>query len=191
MKTKRLISLSLVFIFIFALASCGEAEIKDFDLFEAAEKIIADNNIIPGGSRYSTTDAYPALDDDLIRAYFGDAADIPDFSKIESYEVYIDETKPTTPCEFGIFKLSDETYGDTLIEYFKARITEKLANAKMYPSVQTEGLKTAKFTVVGKYVWYCAVKGGNNNIDGYLKGLASDKFADANEMRDNRRFAER
>lgn len=150
-----------------ALCACGT---KEMNISSAAEEILS-SYALSGGLRFSSAPKSGdvcLLDDDLIRSYFGDAADVPDFSKVAKYELYIDESKPTLPCEFGIFELSDESYADTLVQYLKARIELKIENAKMYPSVDTETLKSARFTILGKYVWYVVVKDGGEAIDRLL-----------------------
>ena len=164
---KRLLILCLAVLLAFSLTACG---VKEFDIVSAAEEILSSRSL-SGGLRFSSvpkSEEVSRLDDDLIRSYFGDAADVPDFSKVANYELYIDESKPTLPCEFGIFELSDESYAETFVLYLKARVDLKIENAKMYPSVDTETLKSAKFTIKGKYVWYVVIKGENDAVDQLL-----------------------
>ena len=166
---KHCFLICLAVLLTFSLTACG---VKDFGISAAAEEILSTRSL-SGGLRFSSapkSEEVSRLDDDLIRSYFGDAADVPDFTKVANYELYIDESKPTLPCEFGIFELSDESYAETFILYLKARIDLKIENAKMYPSVDTETLKNAKFTVQGKYVWYVVIKGENAAVDELLTG---------------------
>lgn len=160
----------LICIAVLLSLSLGACGVKEFDISAAADEILSTYSL-SDGLRFSSapkSDEVFALDDDLIRSYFGDAADCPDFSKVANYELYIDESKPTQPCEFGIFELSDETYAETLVRYLQARIDLKIENAKMYPSVDTETLKGAKFTTEGKYVWYVVIKGENEAVNDLL-----------------------
>ncbi len=185
---KRVILIITALLMIIAFCACTEsadntsagggtdtssAQATVLDLKQEADSIIQKYSLA-GGKRYSSdsdvTGEY--LDEDLIRSYYGDAAEMPDFSQVEAYEVYIDESKPINPCEFGIFKMKDGADTDTFILFLKARIDLKLQNAKAYPSMDTEPLKTAVFKSKGGYVWYTVVKGGNDDINKALE----DKF---------------
>lgn len=148
-----------------------KTEVATLDLKAEADGIIQKYSL-SGGKRYtsSSTVIGEYLDEDLIRAYYGDAAEMPDFSQVEAYEVYIDETKPINPCEFGIFKMKENADTDEFILFLRARIDLKLQNAKAYPTMDTEPLKTAVFTAKDGYVWYAVVKGGNDDINKTLEG---------------------
>lgn len=148
-----------------------EAKAVTLDIETEAGSII-EKYSLSGGKRYSSksTVAGEYLDEDLIRSYYGDAAEMPDFSQVAAYAVYIDESKPINPCEFGIFEMKDGADTEKFMLFLKARINLKIENAKAYPTMDTEPLKTAIFTVKGKYIWYAVVKGGNADIDNTLKG---------------------
>lgn len=154
------------------LSSCGDKTSTpvQLDIDAEADSIISAYSL-SGGTRYTSSSQTLGeyLDDDLIRAYYGDAADVPDFSDVESYVVYIDESKPILPCEFGIFEMKDGADTETFIAYLKARIQMKIENAKAYPTMDTSMLTSAKFTVKGKYIWYCAVKDANDEINTSLE----------------------
>ena len=103
---KRIISLALVMILaVLALVSCGKEPVN-LDL-EVEAKAIMDAYGLENGKKYSSasTTLGEYLDEDLIRSYYGDLTSIPDFGTVEAYVVYIDETRPTLPCEFGLFKM--------------------------------------------------------------------------------------
>ena len=190
MKKSFLVLLALLF--VFSLCSCddgpapsetasGESSFAvdrsepeksvELDIKAEADAIIAKYSL-SGGRRYtsSSQELGEYLDEDLIRSYYGDVVKMPDFDSVESYEVYIDETKPIKPCEFGIFKMKDGADTEKFISFLKARIDKKIENSKAYPSMDTEPLKTAVFTAEGGYIWYAVVKGGNADIDSTLKG---------------------
>ncbi len=169
---KRFILMLTVFMLVFTLCACsGEEETKVLDLQAEADAII-ENYSLSGGQRYSskseTLGEY--LDEDLIRSYYGDAAEMPNFDEVEEYAVYIDESKPLNPCEFGIFKMKEGANTEEFMLFLKARINLKIDNAKAYPSMDTEPLKTAVFTEKGGYIWYIVVKGGNEDINKTLEG---------------------
>ncbi|MBQ3230621.1 MAG: DUF4358 domain-containing protein [Clostridia bacterium] len=179
---KRFVSLLLALLMLaLPLAACdknsdgtssgGDEPAKTIDVQAEADAVISKYSL-SGGKRYTSESTVLGeyLDEDLIRSYYGDAAEMPDFGSVEAYAVYIDESKPTLPCEFGIFKMKDGADTDTFVAFLKARIDLKLENAKSYPTMDTSMLKTAKFTVKGGYVWYCAVKDGNEDIDSTLEG---------------------
>jgi hypothetical protein len=174
---KRILALLLCVITLLALVGCnGDADSKtdnsvNLDIEAEADSIIQKYEI-SGGTRYSSTatELGKYLDEDLIRSYYGDAASVPDFGNVEAYAVYIDESKPLDPCEFGIFKLKDASKADEFMLYLKARIDLKIENARAYPTMDTEALETAKFAKKDNYVWYCAVKGGNDEINKNLEG---------------------
>ncbi len=181
---KRLLTAMIAFLLVLALCACGNSEAVSgdtesqtenktvtLDLAAEADAIIAKYSI-SGGKRYSSesTEAGKYLDEDLIRSYYGDAAAMPNFDEVEAYDVYIDESKPIKPCEFGIFKMKDGANTEEFMLFLKARINLKLENAKAYPSMDTEPLKTAIFTEKGGYIWYAVVKGGNDDINKTLEG---------------------
>lgn len=184
---KKILLAALSLLLVLSLCACsGETESTDtesvadksepaktVELDLAAEaKAIMTKYSLSGGRSYTSASQTPGeyLDEDLIRSYYGDAVKMPDFNSIEAYEVYIDESKPIKPCEFGIFKMKDGADAEAFIAFLKARINKKIENSKAYPTMDTEPLKTAVFSSEGGYVWYAVVKGGNADIDSTLKG---------------------
>ena len=174
---KRILALTLTAFLLLFCVSCGEKEDtsssasnapKEIDAVSEANAIIAQYEL--SGGTFYTPGGEDELDEDLILSYFGDAAAVPDFSLVETYALYIDETKPISPCEFGIFKMKDSKDADTLKAFLDARIRMKLQNAALYPDMDTSALTSAKVTVKGNYVWYCAVKDANDAIDASLRG---------------------
>ena len=173
MKRFLTLSLSLLFLLV-SFSACGKtSEPVILDLASEADQIITTYSL-SGGTRYTSASQTLGeyLDEDLIRSYYGDAADVPNFDDVDSYVVYIDESKPILPCEFGLFKMKDGADANAFVAYLKARIAMKIENAKAYPSMDTSMLTTAKFTVKDGYVWYCAVKDANEQINKTLE----DKF---------------
>lgn len=175
---KRFFTLFLLALLALSCAACGDTNEensdtspsapKDLDVVSEANAILAGYSL-SGGTLY-TPGGEDELDSDLILSYFGDATSSPDFSLVETYALYIDETKPVSPCEFGIFKMKDSADANTLKAFLEARINMKLQNAALYPDMDTSALTSAKVTVKGNYVWYCAVKNANAEIDSLLGG---------------------
>lgn len=186
---KRFFVIIMAFVMLVSLCACGDSESasqnegdnkntgktenaagKTLDLTAEADAII-EKYSLSGGLRFTSKSTVEGefLDEDLAFDYFGEA----DFDTVVAYDVYIDTTKPVKPCEFGIFEMKDKSSAETFKKFLEARIAEAIETAKSYPSTDTEPLKTAKFTVKGKYVWYCAVKGGNDDINKTLEGKLS------------------
>ena len=121
------------------VASDGSsAQAKTLDLKKEADSIINEYSLA-GGKRYSSDSTVTGeyLDEDLIRAYYGDAAEMPDFSQVEAYEVYIDESKPINPSEFGIFKMKE---GADTYTFLKGAYRFEIAKRK---SISHYGYRTA------------------------------------------------
>lgn len=170
---KRILILALSAFLALCCAACGEkgnasSTPGELDVISEANAIVS-QYALSGGTFY-TPGGEDELDEDLILSYFGDATSVPDFSLVETYALYIDETKPISPCEFGIFKMKDSKDAETMKAFLEARIQMKLRNAALYPDMDTSALTSAKATVMGNYVWYCAVKDANDAIDASLKG---------------------
>ena len=170
---KRILTMLLSAVLLLLCVACGEKgddapASREIDVLAEAQGILSRYEL--SGGTFYTPGGEDELDEDLILSYFGDATAAPDFSLVETYALYIDETKPISPCEFGIFKLKNASDAETLKAFLDARIRMKLQNAALYPDMDTSALTSAKVTVLGNYVWYCAVKGANDAIDASLKG---------------------
>ena len=148
----------VLFFVLFALVSCGQPEAADINIDTVVGDITAKYALNDGFLFTSSSDKLGEyLDEDLILGYYGDAADVPDFSKIASYCVYIDESDVDVYTDVGIFKMADPTYAETFVEYLRARIDDKIAEAVMYPTRDIPTLEASVFTVYGDYVYYvCA-----------------------------------
>ncbi len=102
----------------------------------------------------SSTELGEYLDEDMIMGYYGDAVDVPDFSKVASYCVYIDESNPDLFIDVGLFRMNDPSYADTLMQYFQARIDDKIAAADLYPDTDVPTLEAATVAKYGDFVYY-------------------------------------
>ena len=179
---KKILLLSLSVLLLFSFTACGDEgtsetsqateQVSSLDPTTEAKKIISEYQL-QGGTLYSSNSQTPGefLDEDLIRGFYGDAITMPDFSCVESYAVYIDETKPILPCEFGIFEIADEAKAEEFMVFLQARINKKIQNSIAYPSMDTTMLKSAIFEIRDGYLWYIAVKDSNSKIDNTLKDM--------------------
>ena len=179
---KILIFLLVIAMIPLSFSACSEEESNNgskegeenktvtLELNNEAEAILEKYGLA-GGTLYRSDSQTPGeyLDEDLIRGYYGDAVTMPDFSCVEAYAVYIDETKPIMPCEFGIFKIADEAKAEEFMVYLRARIDKKIQNSIAYPTMDTTMLKSAVFEIRDGYLWYIAVKDANTEINDALK----------------------
>ncbi len=141
-----------------SLGSCGGEE-NNVDPQQLADDIIAEiceKHEMNNGFVFTSSSTEPGeyLDDDLIASYYGDAAESPDFSKIDNYCVYIDESDYTMLIDVGVFKMNDTSYSDTLIAYLKGRIDDKIAKAANYPDTNVAELSKAVVKKTGSWVYY-------------------------------------
>lgn len=170
---KKIVCILLASLVLLCLASCGEtgtesdgsAVKKDFDPQSVVTQITSKYQLTTGKT-FSSKSSTPGefLDSELVRGFYGDAEGAPDLSQVESYCVYIDESRPTEPCDVGIFVLKEDADKELFVSYLRARIDTKLENAKNYPTVDTSALRTAEVSVEGNVVFYCFVKDGNEDI---------------------------
>lgn len=168
---KRILLLLTALALLLCFTACSQTQEPEAAPDQPDLKVLADSitqkYALAGGSRYSASSKVEGeyLDEDLIRSYYGDIMSMPNFEDVEDYEVYIDESNPTQPCEFGVFKLRDGADAELFTSFLRARIDQKIGNAVAYPTMDTEALTTARFSQSGGYLWYCAVKGANAEID--------------------------
>lgn len=147
--------LLIIAAFSFTFTACGTDKVKDIDVDAVVNEIVEKYKLIEGSLYTSSSDVLGEyLDEDLIISCYGDAAEYPDFSKVEKYCVYMDESNPKVITDVGIFKMKDTSYSDTLMKYIQARIDTKIADGVAYPDIDVETLKKAVVRQKGSYVYY-------------------------------------
>ena len=154
--------LAMTMILAALLCSCGgetaeaEESAVSVNVDEVINTVVADYSLTDGFVfTSSSTELGEYLDDDLIMGYYGDAVDVPDFSKVSEYGVYIDESDPNVFIDVGLFKMNDTSYSDTLMQYFQTRIDDKIAKADSgYPETDVTTLEAATIAKYGDYVYY-------------------------------------
>lgn len=167
---KQFLALFLTLLLCVSLFGCQSKEAVSLDLTAEADRILSQYNLTDGRQFSSFSQEEGCyLDEELIRSYYGDASVMPDFSAVEAYVVYIDETKPTQPSEFGIFQMKKDADNALFMSFLQARIDLKLQLAAFYFSTDTEALTTAVVSESNGFVWYCVIKGGNAEIDASLR----------------------
>ena len=155
---KKLIALALSLSAL--LVSCGGTG----DTAQTPVSINVDETVNAIVTNYSLTDGFvftsssaeigEYLDDDMILGYYGDAVDVPDFTKISEYCVYIDESDADVYTDVGIFKMADPSYAETFVQYLRVRVSDKIAEADQYPTRDVPTLEAAVFETYGDYVYY-------------------------------------
>ena len=114
MKKLLLITFLLLGILLAACSSNGDDVNNDIAVnisLDDTIKTITEKYNLTNGFIFtsSSTERGEYLDDDLILAYYGDAMDVPDFSKISEYCLYVDESDANVIIDVGIFKMADAT----------------------------------------------------------------------------------
>ena len=151
MKKLLLITFLLLGLLLVACNSQAKVILLDDTIKTITEKYNLTNGFI---FTSSSTERGEYLDDDLILAYYGDAMDVPDFSKISEYCVYVDESDANVIIDVGIFKMADASYADTFTKYLRARIDGKLEDAEEYSTIDVETLEAGVIEKSGNYVYY-------------------------------------
>ena len=146
------------------LISCGGEPAGESAPAETAVTVNADEIINAVVTNYSLTDGFvftsssteagEYLDADMILGYYGDAADVPDFTKIAEYCIYIDESDPDVYTDVGLFRMADPAYAETFVQYLEVRVSDKIAEADQYPTRDVPTLEAAVFETYGDYVYY-------------------------------------
>lgn len=145
----------LLFFSLFFFAGCNNSSSEKFDIDASVIGICEKHGMTNGMIFRSSSDVLGEyLDDNLIVSLYGDASESPDFSNIESYCVYIDDTDYKVLTDVGIFKLKDVSYADIFAAYLQARIDEMILKAGNYPDIDVETLKKAVIKKTGGYIYY-------------------------------------
>lgn len=150
---KILLCLALILSILISLVSCGA--VKDINPDTVVNNIVDAYKLTGGGVYMSSSKTLGEyLDKDLIISYYGDATEWPDFKKVESYCVYIDDSDPRVITDVGIFKLNDADYCETLMKFLQIRIDDKIAIGKAYPDIDIKTLENSFVRSKGNYVYY-------------------------------------
>ncbi|MCQ2433304.1 MAG: DUF4358 domain-containing protein [Clostridia bacterium] len=168
---KKLLILVIAALTLTMLAACGgeKAPAAVVDADTVVRGILTENSLDRGyifSSASSEEGEY--LDEDLISTYYGDGESDPDFTQVENYCVYIDESDSLCLNEVGLFRLKEGADTAKFSSYLKARIDAKIAKSKNYPDIDADTLEKAKVVTDGQYVYYVCIK---DKIDGIADAL--------------------
>ena len=159
MKKVLLLTVLLLSLLLVACNSDGgdvsNTENKSISLDDTIKTITEKYNLTNGFIfTSSSTERGEYLDDDLILAYYGDAMDVPDFSKISEYCLYVDESDANVIIDVGIFKMADTSYTEDFMKYLRFRIDDKIEDAEEYSTIDVETLEAGVIEKSGNYVYY-------------------------------------
>lgn len=162
---KKIICFVLLLVFLVSAAACDEN--KDVgSITDIIKDVLSDNNLTEGKIYTSESEtAGEYLDDDMIKGYYGNLFESPDFSLIDEYCVYIQDKNPLLQIEIGIFKVIDSNNNAMVRDFLQIRQDTILKNAVNYPSVDTEPFDNVIIDTVGNYTYYIAVKENRDEIN--------------------------
>lgn len=156
------LSVALALLLVCALvfpAACSRGETVLVSARDVVRDLVTDYSLTDGFQFSSgSTEEGEYLDEDLISTYYGDGENVPDFTQVEDYSVYIDESNAREMCEIGLFRLKEGADWQAFQGFLKNRIAVRLSNAKSYPDINKSTLKGAKFGHLGPYVYYVVLK---------------------------------
>lgn len=152
---KRIVFFVLIFSMLITACAKQKTNSDGISLDEIVNDIAKDYNLTDGFVFTSSSkELGEYLDDDLILSYYGDATDVPDFSKISDYCVYIDESDANVIIDVGIFRMQEISYGKVFTKYLQARIDDKIEDSEEYPSIDVPTLEAAVIGQESEYVYY-------------------------------------
>ncbi len=108
-----------------------------------------------------------AMDEFLISGYYGTLLDSPDFTKLDSYAVFI--TDEPVVSEFGVFKASSDMTVDEIKEFCQLRVDALKKKFEGYKPEMVNAAKGSVIGVYGDYVYYISTMENNTAIETALK----------------------
>ncbi|HBR30828.1 MAG: hypothetical protein PHD46_03555 [Eubacteriales bacterium] len=170
---KKIICLILFSFITLSMFSCGESkqeESKSSVEVGSVTTIVKDIQAANGLNKGKTftsesTVAGEYLDEALISSYYGNVLDVPNFTKIEEYCVYIEDFDTNLRIEIGIFKVINSNDNTMVSDFLKLRKERILEHARNYPSVDAEPFANVIIDTIGNYTYYVAVKENRTEIN--------------------------
>lgn len=108
-----------------------------------------------------------AMDEFLISGYYGTLLETPDFTKLDSYAVFI--TDEPVVSEFGIFKASADMTVEEIKEFCQLRIDALKKKFEGYKPEMVNAAKGSIIGVYGDYVYYISTMENNTAIETIIK----------------------
>lgn len=107
------------------------------------------------------------MDEFLISGYYGTLLETPDFTKLDSYAVFI--TDEPVVSEFGIFKASADMTVEEIKEFCQLRIDALKKKFEGYKPEMVNAAKGSIIGVYGDYVYYISTMENNTAIETIIK----------------------
>lgn len=108
-----------------------------------------------------------AMDEFLISGYYGTLLETPDFTKLDSYAVFI--TDEPVVSEFGIFKASADMTVEEIKEFCQLRVDALKKKFEGYKPEMVNAAKGSTIGVYGDYVYYISTMENNTAIETIIK----------------------
>ena len=107
------------------------------------------------------------MDEFLISGYYGTLLETPDFTKLDSYAVFI--TDEPVVSEFGIFKASADMTVEEIKEFCQLRVDALKKKFEGYKPEMVNAAKGSVIGVYGDYVYYISTMENNTAIETIIK----------------------
>lgn len=107
------------------------------------------------------------MDEFLISGYYGTLLETPDFTKLDSYALFI--TDEPVVSEFGVFKASEEMSVDEIKEFCQLRVDALKKKFEGYKPEMVNAAKGSVIGVYGDYVYYISTMENNTAIETIIK----------------------
>lgn len=109
------------------------------------------------------------MDEFLISGYYGTLLESPDFTKLDSYAVFI--TDEPIVSEFGVFKASADMTVDEIKAFCQLRVDALKKKFEGYKPEMVSAANGSVIGVYGDYVYYISTMENNTSIEETLKTL--------------------
>lgn len=107
------------------------------------------------------------MDEFLISGYYGTLLETPDFTKLDSYAIFI--TDEPVVSEFGVFKASSDMTVDEIKEFCQLRVDALKKKFEGYKPEMVNAAKGSVIGVYGDYVYYISTMENNTAIETIIK----------------------
>ena len=165
---KRLIAAMLFLLCLTAmLMSCAKADdgSKKVDIGELL-KGFTETYSLSDGTLYEKN-THPLDEMQIFDLYYKDGS-AADFSVVEEYVLYLDNSSYEADTEIGVFRLAPGADTQSFLSYLRARRDSLLAENERYP-FDTAALEQAKFGTSGRYVYYVILRDHSTEVEGAIK----------------------
>lgn len=107
------------------------------------------------------------MDEFMISGYYGTILETPDFSKLDSYSIFI--TDEPIVSEFGVFKATADMSVEEIKAFCQIRVDALKKKFEGYKPDMVEAAANSIVGVYGDYVYYISTMENNSAIETLLK----------------------